>query len=375
MMRRSRTRVILLLLLLGSSSCAWQNVSVSNVAVRRGRDGAIVGAQDGNLLELPAVPAGGDAFALIGMLYGDCIFAACANETDGACGFGAGRITVWTSASLADMSWSGGAEVLPAAQRPPGIYFRPHIVYNARTRRFVLWVRWLAPTSGSLAAENTTYLTATAEELRGPYTVARRNVSMFWPNSADDSLFVDEDGAAYIVHTARSTGTAIVVERLTEDYTACAGASDPAARSALIGPGHSEAPAMWRLGARYYVSFAPLCCYCTEGAPTEVWAADAPLGPYAPAGALGNAPRAQQNFAFSSSRLQGVLWGGNRWGSDPLSPAAPIFDRSLQFWQTLRFAANGSALPLQWSDEATLAVNVALAPGASSLGGDDEPQA
>ncbi len=249
-------------------------------------------------------------------------------------------------------------ELLPAAQRPTGIYFRPHLIYNARTLRWVLWVRWLDDAGATLGDDNTTYLTATAAAIEGPFTVAVENTTMFWPNSADDNLFVDDDGSAYIVHTARSTGTKIVVERLTDDYTASAGATDPAARSALIGPGGTEAPALFKHGGFYYVSFAALCCYCTQGAATSVYVAAAPLGPYAPLTSLGNAPRAQQNFVFAApGRIGGLLWAGNRWGSDPVNKP-PLFDYSLQYWSPLQFSDGGNITAIEWQDNFTLEVNV-----------------
>ena len=136
---------------------------------------------------------------------------------------------------------------------------------------------------------------------------------MYWPNSADDNLFVDDDGAAYIVHTARSTGTKIVVERLTPDYTASAGATDPAARSGLIGPGHTEAPALFKYGGRYYVTFAQLCCYCTEGKEPRPSSAPSPL-------------RYVCLATHSSSSLvcaRHVIQVRPRWSTSPTPPSAP----------------------------------------------------
>ena len=335
---------------------AWSPVTIyNNVSRTVGAGGPVVGAQDGNLIAVPSSAGGG--FALLGMAYGDCHFVACANQTPGACGFGPGAIRLWRSASLGQADWGAPVELLPAAQRPDGIYFRPHLIYNARTSRWVLWVRWLDAAGATLSADNTTYLTATSAALEGPYAVAVANTTMFWPNSADDNLFVDDDGAAYIVHTARSTGTKIVVERLTDAYTESAGATDPAARSALIGPGGTEAPALFKYGGQYYVSFAALCCYCTQGAATTVFVAPGPLGPYAPLTSLGNAPRAQQNFVFAApGKIDGLLWAGNRWGSDPLNKP-PLFDHSLQFWALLRFTDGGNISALQWQDAFTLQVN------------------
>jgi hypothetical protein len=349
--------LLALLAILRGAAGAWETAFISNTQPRTvGAGGPIVGAQDGNLIAVPAAQGGG--FALVGMSYGTCLFTACKNTSIGSCGFGAGSIHVWRSKSLGQSDWAPPAEILPAAQRPVGTYFRPHVVYNAATAKWVLWVRWLCCGDGSLSQQHTTYLSATADALVGPYTVALANVTMFWPDSADDNLFVDEaDGAAYIVHTARSTGTKIVVERLSADYTRSAGATDPAARSDVIGPGTTEAPALFKVGALYYVSFARLCCYCTEGAATSVYAAPAPLGPYAPLTSLGNAPGGQQNFVFAApDRLRGVLWAANRWGSDPVHPAAPQFDYSLQYWALLDFDAAGNISALKWEDSFNVSV-------------------
>ena len=185
-------RSLLALIIIRCSSSAWQPALISNTELRKTRAGLTVGAQDGNLVAVP--PAQGGGFALVGMSYGDCPFTACKNTTVGNCGFGAGAIHAWRSASLGQDDWSAPAELLPAAQRPAGTYVRPHLIYNAATFKWVLWVRWLCCGSGSLAQQHTTYLSATAERLEGPYTVAVSNVSMYWPDSADDNLFVDDDG-------------------------------------------------------------------------------------------------------------------------------------------------------------------------------------
>ena len=332
---------------------------VSNTQFRRTPGGDVVGAQDGNLVNA-RLPDG--RFALVGILYGDCAFTACANTSFGACGFGAGSVRAWASPDLSQDSWVLlDGEILPAAQRPRGIYFRPHVVYNARTQRFVLWLRWLNATGPALADDSTLYLTASAPAVDGPYAIALTNVPMFYNNSADDNLFVDEDGAAYIAHTCRSCGTHIVVERLADDFLSSLGASDPRFRSGLVGPGSTEAPALFRVGDTYFLTMSHLCCFCTEGSETLVFAAPAPLGPYESRGSLGNAPGAQQNFVFvhPSVAAGAPLWSGNRWGSDPAPPppsGEPLFDRSLQYWAPLSVERNGSIAPLVWLDNFTIDV-------------------
>lgn len=128
-------------------------------------------------------------------------------------------------------------------------------------------------------------------------------------------------------------------------------------RSEQIGPGHTEAPAMFRRYDTYYVTMSHLCCYCVQGTETLVYRSTHPLGPYVPDGTLGNAPRAQQNFVFpwvandSSALGSGnVLWSGNRWGSDP-SQDPPSFDNSLQYWTMLKFRSeNESIQEITWED-------------------------
>jgi hypothetical protein len=347
-------------LLLATASCENPSPSfspsfISNTDFRTTRDGSVVGAQDGNMLN---VRLSDGSFALVGMLYGNCPFDSCKNQSQGACGFSAGQIGVWTSPTLAQNSWTlVSDDILPASMRPSGIYFRPHIIFNAATDKYVLWVRWLNVTGPSLSDDATLYLTAVADQLAGPWTVVNTVVPMFYTNSADDNLFVDDDGTAYIAHTCRNCSTHIVVERLTPDYTACEGATDPNARSALVGPGGTEAPSLFLINGTYYLSFAPLCCYCTQGSPTMVYTASSPLGPYTLLSELGNAPGAQQNFVFAHPDLSAPLWAGNRWGSDPSPPnGVPQFDRSLQYWYPLSFAPNGTILPIAWLDNFTLGV-------------------
>ena len=60
----------------------------------------------------------------------------------GACGFRVDHtLPVYSSIDL--VRWHYEGDALPAAKRPPGIYFRPKLIYDARTSEFVLWVNYL----------------------------------------------------------------------------------------------------------------------------------------------------------------------------------------------------------------------------------------
>jgi hypothetical protein len=345
--------------LLCYETAAQRNVTtiVDNSQPRYTVSGEQVRAQDGNILNVKI----NGSFAMIGMLYGLCQYDGCKNESFGACGFGPGQIAVYLSADLGNVNWSEPLEILPASQRPTGIYFRPHMLFNAATQQFVLWVRWLPVEGPSLSDDPTLYLVATSPSLTAPFSVVTINATTAYNNSADDNLFADTDGTAYLVHTSRASNTTITVERLSPDWTSSLAANNPAERSAEIGPGHTEAPAMFRLdngqggAAAYYVLFAPLCCYCSAGSPTSAYVAPHPLGPYVPAGSLGNAPGAQGNFVFTHPDIPGtVLWGGNRWGSAPDG----VFDHSLQYWAPLEFSTGGSVVELAWQSSFNLTVTV-----------------
>jgi len=113
-------------------------------------------------------------------------------------------------------TWSEPFEILPLSQRPANsIIFRPHVAYNEHTQMWVLWLRWLPALGPELSDDPTLYLTAVSPTLDGEFKVVNKNVSMYYSNSADDNLFVDDDGTGYLVHNARSSGTKISVDRLT----------------------------------------------------------------------------------------------------------------------------------------------------------------
>jgi hypothetical protein len=356
------THLLVAILSLYSAFAMPVNVTteISNIVPRMTLSGDQVRAQDGNILNVKV----NGSFAMIGMLYGLCQYDGCKNSSLGACGFGPGRIAIYLSNDFGNTNWSDPVEILPASQRPVGIYFRPHMLFNPATRQFVLWVRWLPSLGPNLSDDPDLYLVATSPSLTTPFTIITVNVTMYWSNSADDNLFADEDGTAYIVHTSRGSNTTITVEQLSADWTSCLGATDPAARSAEIGPGHSEAPAMFRRDRggmpAYYVLFAPLCCYCASGSPTQAYVSSKPLGPYVPAGDLGNAPGAQGNFVFMHADIPGtVLWSGNRWGSAPDG----MFDHAFQYWTPLAFdAISGDVLPIVWQDSFNITVSVDSSP-------------
>jgi hypothetical protein len=174
----------------------------------------------------------------------------------------------------------------------------------------------------------------------GPFELRASNVAVKYSPGGDNTLYVDDDGEAYVAYTSHPTGVRISVERLTPDFLSSTNQS-----SGAFGPQSVEAPAMWKRSGVYYVAFGPTCCYCTKGSDVAVYAADAPLGPYKELGTLatwnqtgppGSGTGAQQSYVFATAAGE-LVWTGTRWGSAPDG----LFAHDLQTW-----------LPLVWDDAA-----------------------
>jgi hypothetical protein len=69
--------------------------------------------------------------------------------------------------------WTLASEnALPDDQRPYGIYFRPKVIYNKNTKKYILWVNHLPEDSTPLAAYGKAgYTVAVSESPEGPFEV------------------------------------------------------------------------------------------------------------------------------------------------------------------------------------------------------------
>ena len=112
--------------------------NISNVTPRHDSLSRLMDVHDGNILQ----DAGMNKWYWYGMGYGNCSeqrgwipprdcpgiykpFGECGFRTDHA-------VNVYSSTDLA--SWTFEGDALPLRARPLGIYFRPKVVFNSRTR-------------------------------------------------------------------------------------------------------------------------------------------------------------------------------------------------------------------------------------------------
>ena len=118
-------------------------VTIQNNIPRRDAANVLMDAHDGNIVQhLPGGP-----YYWYAMEYGNYSEPrgddGCAVQKPWAAGFRPDHnISVWSSPDL--VTWSlKEREALKIKDRPLGIYFRPKVVYNPRTRLYVLWVNYM----------------------------------------------------------------------------------------------------------------------------------------------------------------------------------------------------------------------------------------
>lgn len=96
----------------------------------------------------------------------------------------------YTSPDL--VNWTFVSNVLPLENRPTGIYFRPKVVKNPASGKFILWVNFLPPAATPLAAyPNATIVVAESTTAFGPFTVRETHATVAHKGVGDIALLVD----------------------------------------------------------------------------------------------------------------------------------------------------------------------------------------
>ena len=349
---------LLLLALLLSLATASERIVITNMEPRETRNHEYVHTAGGSFANtrVPGKCGWGDSplcFMFIGLVHGaNCSLpAGAAPPAYGQCGADEGRLLTYVTSDLSSGYWGDPVEVLPLPARPKGAYARPHLAFNPATRTYALWVARTAPGAAPGAPGALLAATCAGEACpAAPFTVATEAAALAAPTSgAGAALFVDEaDGSAYVAHcVAAGSGGGVVVQRLAADWASPAA---PAAVSEALQlppsagapPGACDAPAMFKRRGVYYVLLSAPCRYCAEGAATYAYGSAAgPLGPYAPAGELGNVARAQLDGVVAHGDVEHALWMGTAWGRGHGG-----LDFAPGHWAPLQFYAEGAAAAL-----------------------------
>ncbi len=259
-------------------------------------------------------------------------------------------------------NWKDESVALEVSQDPNSpivegcIIERPKVVYNQKTKKFVMWFHHELRGKGYRAARCGI---AISDEVTGPYTFLKsfRPDANTWPinateqqkenkdlqfvkdyqqgqESRDMTIFVDDDGTAYHIYASEDNNT-LHISQLTDDYLSHAGKYVRVFEGRFM-----EAPAIFKNKDKYFL-FASDCTGWRPNAARSA-VADSMLGPWKE---LGNPCRGtveQNEITFESqstfalpvqSKQDSFIFMADRW-----RPRNPIDGRYI--W-----------LPVEWEDE------------------------
>ena len=231
--------------------------------------------------------------------------------------------------------------------------FRPHVVYDAATGMYVLWVNVYDNSVG--------YRVFTSSSPTGPFT--EQAVPTLAVNNGDETVFTDDDGTAYIVYTDWRSDGDLVVERLD--------ASDLTGTGAYtrLGQSTTEAPALFKRNGVYYLTYSdPNCGYCS-GTGTSYRTASSPLGPWSAATNLTtNSCGGQPSFVSAIPTTTGTayLYASDLWDGGHNEALANYY------WAPLNFAADGSISPITCQNSFSLALATGAAGSQNQPSGVDQ---
>jgi len=146
---------------------------------------------------------------------------------------------------------------------------RPHIIYNAETKKYVCWIKVSRP--GSRCVQTV----LTADHILGPYTKVRVNHKPLNMYGGDFDLAVAPDGKAYYYFTR--VRSELICADLTADYTDVTGYYSTHF-SCRYPPYLAEAPAHFERNGKHYLITSGTTGYLPN--PSEVAVADTWHGPF-----------------------------------------------------------------------------------------------
>lgn len=166
-----------------------------------------------------------------------------------------GYVAIGVSAYVSEdlLNWKPLGVVLPSAaynQKWQGrtIAERPKVVFNPRTRKFVLWFHYDGPRYSDSQAG-----VAVADRPEGPFSFLGTSRPVEKSTYRDMNLFVDDDGEAYAIYAGEGNLTMHIV-RLNEEWTA---PQQPMVEGQTwirtFVKAYREAPAPFKYNGKYYM--------------------------------------------------------------------------------------------------------------------------
>lgn len=184
---------------------------------------------------------------------------------------------------------------------------RPKVIYNEKTKQYVMWVHLELRGKGYAAARAAVAVSNTPA---GPY----KFLKSFRPNgnmSRDMNLFVDDDGAAYHIYSS-DENMDLRIARLTDDYLSST------TQDSILFRRQREAPALFKKDGVYYL----ITSGCTGWAPNQasLHMSNSLFGPWIMVGDPMTGPGANKTFGGQSTYVLPVpgkkdafIYIGDRW--------------------------------------------------------------
>jgi beta-xylosidase len=217
---------------------------------------------------------------------------------------------------------------------------RPKVIYNEKTKQFVMWMHYEYGRDYSYARAAVAY----SSDIEKPF-IFLKSFRPFKNMSRDCTLYKDSDGTAYFFSSARENYD-MMMYKLTDDYL------DVKEQIATLWPGgHREAPALVKRGGYYFL----MTSACTGWAPNQGQYAFARFitGPWSALKDIGNATTFSTQSTFimplAGNKTTSYLYVGDRWDGKRYSNSKYIF-------LPLTFQ-NDSIMELKWSKETIINVH------------------
>ncbi|MEV0218863.1 RICIN domain-containing protein [Streptomyces sp. NPDC050704] len=230
---------------------------------------------------------------------------------------------------------------------------RPKVMYNAATGKFVMWMHKENGTDYSEARA----AVAVSDTVDGNYAWKGSFRPLGQHMSRDITVFVDTDGAGYMISAARENYD-LQIYRLTADFTGIA--------SLVADPwhgGHREAPALFKRNGVYFM----LTSGATGWNPNQQQYATATsiAGPWTAMKNVGDSTTYGSQTAYvlpvQGSSGTSYLYMGDRWGN----AFGGTVNDSRYVWLPLSFP-NSTTMSMSWSPEVTVDTSAGTVTGTSA---------
>jgi lysophospholipase L1-like esterase len=264
----------------------------------------------------------------------------------------AGGVSCYSSRDLVHWNNEGVALATDRADTASDLYIgrvieRPKVIYNSRTRQYVMWMHIDRDDYGYARAG-----VAVSERPQGPF----RYLGSVRPNgqmSRDMTVFQDGDGRAYLIYSSEGNAT-MQVCLLSADYLSLT----PMYKRILIGQ-NREAPAVFHAGGKYYL-ITSLCSGWDPNA-ARVAVADSMLGEWVQEGNPCVGEDSATTFLSQSTYVLPLggdrfLFMADRWNKTNLQ-------RSGYLW--VPFSVRGGRIEIREEDTAAMEIGPGLVEGPS----------